>query len=186
MDLGQMFDLSFADDHDPRMPVYLRSSKEVKQLELSEYDRQRKFQTEHLVQMRTDELLRDLATENKFVRNLRSVSPFMYNCVGMIFSSRRAWIEMDELQQIFDEDDYYSIRFEDICAGDIVIYTKGRSRRHIGLITYVERQGSALQRVLVVSKWGADGEIEHELSAVPKGYGEPTEYWSERVKHVAW
>ncbi len=168
------------------MPVYLRSRNEVKQLDYSEYERQRKFQTEKLVQVRTDELLKDLADDHKYIRKLRSVSPFMYNCVGMIFSSRRAWIELDELQQILDEDDYNSIRFEDVCAGDIVIYTKGNSRRHVGLITSVERQGNELRRVLVISKWGADGEIEHELNVVPKGYGEPTEYWSERVKYVAW
>jgi len=186
MDFALVTELSFAKYQDQRKPVYLRSGREVEQLDFSEYERQRKFQNQKLVSLRTDELLKDLADEKKFIRKLRSVSPFMYNCVGMIFSSRRAWIEMDELQQILDQDEYDSIRFEDIYAGDIVIYTKGSIRRHVGLITYVERQGNDPQRVLVVSKWGADGEIEHELSVVPKGYGKPTEYWSERLKHVTW
>jgi hypothetical protein len=37
---------------------------------------------------------------------LCSVDDYPHNCVGMIFASRRAWIEIDELYQIFKEDDY--------------------------------------------------------------------------------
>jgi hypothetical protein len=34
--------------------------------------------------------------------------------------------------------------------------------------------------LVVVSKWGADGEYEHDVTDVPKLLGAPAEYWTDR------
>lgn len=176
--------LDFGNQTDDRKPVYTRSGTAIKQLELNEYQKQRGWQTFDHVRRRTEIVLKNMADNNRMILKVRSLSPHMYNCVGMIFSSRRAWIEIDELQQILNDDNYGKISLEQLDTGDIVIYTKNSVRRHIGLVTHIERERNEIRNIVVLSKWGADGEIEHYLNAVPKGYGDPTEFWSEKVSDV--
>jgi hypothetical protein len=37
---------------------------------------------------------------------LRSASTFPYNCMGLVFASRRAWIEIDYVYTVLKEDGY--------------------------------------------------------------------------------
>ncbi len=83
--------LPFEDD--PRKPIYTRSGWEIPQLEFSELIEQSRWQSAFFVRNRTDSLLRTLERKEKKIIAIRSSSAFMYNCVGMIFASRRAWIE---------------------------------------------------------------------------------------------
>lgn len=172
--------LDFGSERDDRSPVYTRSGTIIKQLELNDYQIQREWQTFDRVRRRTDANLKSMADRNRRIRKVRSLSPYMYNCVGMIFSSRRAWIEIDELEQILAGDFYRKINMKQLDAGDIVIYTRNGTRTHIGLIIFIEREANEIRNIVVLSKWGADGEIEHDLQIVPKGYGFPTEFWSEK------
>ena len=169
-------------EKDSRKPVYARSRWEIPQLDFPEYVRQLRWQTEPLVRNRTDTLLKVLEKKNKRITRVRSVSPYMYNCVGMIFSSRRAWIEIDFIHDILWRDGYSEIPKDHLDVGDVVIYFREKPE-HVGLVTFVPRHKSDHNGVRVLSKWGKDGEIEHFLDVVPERFGRPTEYWSEKAPY---
>lgn len=169
-------------ERDGRSPVFARSNWEIPQLDFAEYVRQSRWQTEALVRNRASATLKALEKKNKRIMSVRSVSPYMYNCVGMIFSSRRAWIEIDHLHDILCKDGYAKISKENLDVGDVVVHTRVKPE-HVGLVTYVPRLESDDKRIRVLSKWGADGEIEHFIDVVPEGFGKPSEYWSEKSSY---
>ena len=166
--------------HDERKPVYSQAREEIPQLDFEDYKYWTELQSTVEVRRSIDIYLRDLPLDKTYVR---SISPFMYNCVGLIFASRRAWIEIDELNQILAEDNYRPITFDEICCGDIVIYSKNKRRIHVGVVTSVQRIGREINSVKVLSKWGRSAEVEHDISIVPRDYGTHTEYWSERIPY---
>ncbi|MCY4018000.1 MAG: hypothetical protein OXG39_01205 [Chloroflexi bacterium] len=171
-------------DDDPRKPVYARSGWEIPQLEWSEFIYHSGLQTETVVRQRTDSLLRDMARKQKRITRIRSVSTYLYNCVGMIFANRRAWIEIDVLDDILREDGYTKVALQQLEAGDIVSYAFDGSPTHVGLVTFVERYEGEVAGVTVLSKWGKDAEILHPMSDVPVTFGAPSDFWSERTPHV--
>ncbi len=142
------------------------------------------FQTETFVRQRTDSLLAKMARKQKRIKRIRSVSPYFYNCVGMIFANRRAWIEIEELDDIFREDGYTRITFQQLETGDIVTYAYDSALTHVGLVTQVERLEGEVSGVTVLSKWGKDAEIIHPMGVVPARYGLASSFWSEKVAHV--
>ena len=176
--------LNFDDALDNRKPVYTREGNVIPQLDFGEYEHRKKQQSVEDVQRRTGLDFRNLPRMYRSLRSVRSVSPFMYNCVGMIFASRRAWIEPDELKLIFCDDKYRKITKDQLECGDIVIYTKGNERTHVGLVTSVQRTDGEKGPIWVLSKWGMNAEIVHRFDVVPAKYGRPSEYWSERVHSV--
>ena len=176
--------LNFDNTLDHRKPVYTREGNVIPQLDFEDYEHRKKQQSAKEVQRRTDLDFRNLPQMYISLRNVRSVSPFMYNCVGMIFASRRAWIEPDELKLIFCDDKYREITKDQLECGDIVIYTKGKERTHVGLVTSVQRTDGELGPIWVLSKWGMNAEVAHRLDVVPAKYGSPSEYWSEKVHNV--
>ena len=169
---------------DPRKPLYARSGWEIPQLQWSEVIYHSLMQTETFVSRRTDSLLCEMAHNNKRIARVRSVSPYFYNCVGMIFANRRAWIEIDELDDIFREDGYTKITLQQLETGDIVTYAYDHAPTHVGLVTQVERLEGDVARVIVLSKWGKDAEILHPMGIVPARFGIPSDFWSERTPHV--
>ena len=102
----------------------------------------------------------------------------------MIFANRRAWIEIDVLDEILREDGYTMVTLQKLEAGDIVTYVYDGSPSHVGLVTSVERYEGEVTDVTVLSKWGKDAEILHPMSDVPVIYGMPSDFWSERTPHV--
>ena len=108
----------------------------------------------------------------------------MYNCVGMVFASRRAWIETNHLYELLRQDGYNRVAERDIVPGDVVLYTKNVVPIHVGLVIYIGRVASNLEDLIVLSKWGKEAEILHQVDVVPEAYGKPTEFWSERVRNV--
>lgn len=167
---------------DIRKPVYTRSGWKIPQLDFAEYLERLKGQTEPLVSNRTSTFLRALEKKKKSIISVRSVSPYMYNCVGMIFSSRRAWIEIDYLHEVLLRDGFTEIPRARLDVGDVVVYTRSKPV-HVGLVTYVPRGTSDIEGIRVLSKWGKDGEIEHFLDVVPERYGQPSEFWSEKTSY---
>jgi len=110
---------------------------------------------------------------------LRAVSSFPYNCVGLIFASRRAWIEIDHIYDILREDGYKQVRLEDIMIGDVVLYKNYRGEPvHVALVVTVDRVFGL--NVKVLSKWGVDGEFIHFIEDVPPFLGTPSEVYTER------
>src|SRR5262245_49345096 len=62
---------------------------------------------------------------------LRSISAHPYNCVGMIFSSRRAWIDILHIYQLLSEDGYREIKYDDVERGDVMVYELDGEPSHI-------------------------------------------------------
>ena len=125
-------------------------------------------------------------------QHARSVSPTakcrsltsMYNCVGMVFASRRTAVDCKYLDLILRDDGYSPIPRERIIEGDIVVYRRNAIAQHVGII-YELRDVSLEQnrtrfQTWVLSQWGEDGEYLHELEKVPPIYGSEIEFWSER------
>lgn len=130
-----------------------------------------------LMQIRAQALLKERGTIE-----LRSVDGYPYNCVGMIFASRRAWIEIDHIYDLLREDDYKRIQVEDVKPGDIVLYKDNGAPLHVGLVIMVERIGLT-PNIKVVSKWGKDPEFIHFMEDVPSLLGKPVEFYTDRKTH---
>jgi len=107
---------------------------------------------------------------------LRSMSAD-YNCMGLVFASRRTSIDIDDsLQQILDEDGYRKIAVRDVQPGDVVLYLdRYKKPAHIGVI--LEHRARPLSaapppreldswHIMVLSQWGTDGEYIHDLMDV--------------------
>ncbi len=113
---------------------------------------------------------------------LRSISG-TYNCGGLVFASRRTWINTEDLEWISEDDGYYKVvRQDQLRPGDLVVYRdQGEKITHIGMILASEPKiETASWEITVLSKWGAEGEYRHPLTHVPSAYGRPSDYWSER------
>ena len=89
-------------------------------------------------------------------RNVRSLSS-VYNCMGMVFASRRTWVWPKDLQMILEDDDYRPVYDEsELVTGDLVVYTDGAGDiSHIAVITEVRiNLIDARREIFVTSKWG--------------------------------
>lgn len=174
-----MFRLPF-DDDEQQKPIFARSGWEIPQPHLDEIRSENRNQSIELMRIRTQALLDSMARNHKQNLKLRSLSPFMYNCVGMIFCNRRAWINIDHIYDILKEDGYTKIPPENAMVGDVVVYTQNDIPSHVGLVTTVHESVGNILNMRVLSKWGKDGEIEHHLEDVPQFCGQPTAYYSEK------
>lgn len=116
------------------------------------------------------------------VARLRSLTA-TYNCVGMVFASRRTWVEPEEIRKILADDGYRQIADTSACVGDVVLYTDDQGNLvHVGLVASVDIVGS-VRTINVMSKWGRDGEYIHPVQAVPHLCGRPSEFWTDRKVH---
>jgi hypothetical protein len=113
-------------------------------------------------------------------RSLGSV----YNCMGMVFGSRRTWIEPEHLTMILIDDDYRQVIDESsIQPGDVVVYRDDDGQvSHVGIVAVVKTNVSEAEwEVLVLSQWGQDGEYFHLAKDVNPLLGKPAEYWTDRI-----
>ena len=113
---------------------------------------------------------------------LRSVGA-TYNCVGLVFASRRTWVDPQHVPLILEEDGYHEVpRHNRLQPGDVVIYrSDGGEITHIGIVLAAQPEvETATWEVTVLSQWGGDGEYIHAADYIPHLLGRPSEYWSER------
>jgi hypothetical protein len=114
---------------------------------------------------------------------LRSLS-VRYNCVGMVFATRRTWIDPDQIPRILKDDEYK--RLDDwnstACVGDIVLYRdEDNNIAHVGVIISIDPDfQSSKPSIRVLSKWGPWAEVIHELDDVLETFGAPAEIWTDR------
>ena len=103
-----------------------------------------------------------------FGGTLRSITG-TYNCVGMVFASRRTWVQPDELAPIFGDDGYREIADSEAMEGDIVLYRDGSGDPcHVGVVFQRTTDvSSATTELIVLSKWGANGEYLHGRNQLP-------------------
>lgn len=103
-------------------------------------------------------------------------SSALYNCGGLVFGSRRVWIEPDQFRRILTDDGYRPVT-DSPRPGDLVLYGKSlEGVDHIGVVHHTclanlpERPEP---EVWVRSKWGDCGEYVHEIRDVPVQCGQP-------------
>lgn len=108
-----------------------------------------------------------------------------YNCMGMVFATRRTWVDTNQLSIILEDDDYRKLTsMEDVIEGDVIIY-KGEEGQvtHVGLVSSVVPnliEGS--KTINVMSQWGHDGEYFHRIDDVNPLLGVPAEAWTDRKR----
>lgn len=109
-----------------------------------------------------------------------------YNCMGMVFGSRRTWIDPDRFLMIVTDDGYRLLpKGAAVVQGDVAVYRNRVSLEveHVGIVVgiKVEAGGSGLE---VLSKFGADGEYFHAAEEVPAMFstsgGCALEIWTDR------
>ena len=113
---------------------------------------------------------------------LTSTPTVTYNCMGLVFASRRTCIDISELDFILHEDGYRRLGgLHEAHPGDVVGYRKDGQVEHVGLInsTEVNYQGLPIQAT-VISKWGRHAEYLHNIKDVPPQYGSPELFWTHR------
>jgi hypothetical protein len=99
--------------------------------------------------------------------------------MGLIFGSRRAWIDIDSADMILRDDGYARIELPDAQPGDLVFYNHPEyGRTHVGCLWVRSVTGPSPFRVL--SQFGGDGEYHHDLNDVPEIYGVANEFWTDR------
>lgn len=114
--------------------------------------------------------------------SLRSAES-IYNCVGMVFASRRTAIDVSLVRCILHGDDYRRIRKCETQFGDVVLYLdRSKDVSHLGMVASMRpsRHGE-LGPMRILSQWGQDGEYLHALDDVPPIYGQPLEFWTHRT-----
>ena len=113
------------------------------------------------------------------LRSLRST----YDCMGMVFASRRTWVDIEHLETFLTDDGYRRIQDNDLRTGDLVIYRDEFGEpAHVGIVHHVSPYRPDLTRdVYVLSQWGRDGEYIHRIDDVNHNLGTPTEFWTDRT-----
>ena len=113
----------------------------------------------------------------------RSLSS-IYNCMGMVFASRRTWIEPENLEMILIEDEYRQVNdLAQLERGDVVVYRDSQGDvSHVGIVAepglYTP---DGKRQVLILSQWGQAGEYVHLVDDVSPWLGTPVEYWTDRT-----
>ena len=110
-----------------------------------------------------------------------------YNCVGLVFANRRAWIEDSQIRTLLVADGYKRLAdASSLMEGDVVVYVDATDGRavpvHVAVVLNKTLLGvdDAWSGVMVLSKWGLHGEYIHRMESVPIFLGRPAEYWTER------
>jgi len=158
--------LNFGNDDNNPKPIYTRTGWKIPQ-ENPQWSRQRQLE------IRAGEIL-------KMRQNLvlATISNYPYNCVGLVFASRRAWIDPKHLPKILADDGYIKIQRSSANIGDVIIYTDEKNEPvHVGIIVSIYAFGE-LRTLNVLSKWGRDAEFIHDERNVVSYLGKPTSYWT--------
>ena len=115
---------------------------------------------------------------DKFRLDIRSESDYPYNCVGMVFASRRAVIDDSEIKRILLEDNYHQIGRDQVIIGDVIAYLYEQKFVHVGIVFEKTLDiDNRTPRFRVVSKWGEDlPEFIHFEDQIPEMYGTPSFY----------
>lgn len=124
-----------------------------------------------------------LATSGRNSVTLRSLTA-LYNCMGLVFATRRTWISCDEhtIERFREDDDLRELSGGLAAAwqGDIVVYYRDGCPMHIGVIARIKKNLLGSFDVLVLSKWGDAGEYLHNIDDVPDAYGRDKRILSDR------
>jgi hypothetical protein len=108
----------------------------------------------------------------------------LYNCVGMVFASRRTFIDSDHLDTILRDDGFRQIAKDQMHQGDLVVYRLNEIAKHVGIIYEIRDVAvdpvHPREEIWVLSQWGENGEYLHKIDEVSPLYGNKQEFWTER------
>jgi hypothetical protein len=104
-----------------------------------------------------------------------------YNCVGLVFGSRRTAMEPEHIRRILRDDGYRKIERAEAHLGDLVVYHTGdrSAPTHIGVV-FAKPVAETDPSLTILSKWGHDPEYLHDLRDVPELFGHVHEFYTER------
>jgi hypothetical protein len=131
-----------------------------------------------------DELERAVQANQEPAARLLVRSSALYNCMGLVFASRRTTISIERVREILLHDRYSKRNFWEPQVGDVVVYTNDDEDEpvHVGFIyekrIIVDQNDDG---ITVLSKWGDKGEYLHRLNDFPEG--RPTELWTAQVQY---
>lgn len=113
---------------------------------------------------------------------IRSVTA-IYNCVGMVFATRRTWIEPEYVPIFLGDDEYHMLpSIEDAEIGDVAIYKEESDEiKHVGVI--IEKTENLIEGSMdfrILSKWGPWAEFIHQPNEIFDSWGQLTEIWTDR------
>lgn len=109
---------------------------------------------------------------------MRRAATARYNCYGLAFASRRAWVQLESVRHVLQDDGYRRLSAgEGPLAGDIVLYWSEGTIEHVGVIIQIEVIGNTVLPK-VMSKWGPGPEYLHSVMRTP--FGTTFEFWTER------
>jgi hypothetical protein len=115
--------------------------------------------------------------------HLRSLTA-VYNCIGLVVACRRCWVDTEHLSRVFTGDGFTRVESQaEVQLGDVVVYRDDEGEvSHAGIVAMKRlfNPEEPSDVLVVVSKWGADGEYEHDVTDVPKLLGAPAEHWTDR------
>jgi hypothetical protein len=103
----------------------------------------------------------------------------LYNCVGMVFASRRVWIDIKHVYKILADDGYREIQRQETELGDVVLYEFLGQASHVGVIVDIHDQGN-WRDFRVMSKWGDAAEYIHPIDALPEALGTVAGFYTDR------
>lgn len=99
---------------------------------------------------------------------LRRPPSSAYNCHGLTFAMRRAWLNLDSdrLQEIITDDGYVTVSERDVKPGDIAVYYYDDEPEHTAVVVWCEPD-TAVACPWVVSKLGSGPEVIHRYNQSP-------------------
>jgi hypothetical protein len=101
-----------------------------------------------------------------------------YDCVGLVFGSRRTMIDIDHIRRILQDDGYVRIPDGNGQRGDFVLYEDATGPAHIGILWHYD---PVFKTRTVLSQWGSDGEYFHLIDDVREDWKREISIWTERV-----
>lgn len=103
----------------------------------------------------------------KYSVQLRTQPTGLFNCHGLSFASRRTCIsDKSAISQIIKDDGYQQVAPHDVLPGDVILYFVDGGAEHSGIVV---QGGMAPGMMLVLSKWGTNGEFIHGAYNSPYG-----------------
>ena len=94
-----------------------------------------------------------------------------YNCHGLVFASRRTWVDdVQEVRKVLHEDCYTEVASQNALPGDVILYFDEEGDiEHSGIV--VSKPMKIIQSTIpvprVVSKWGMWREVIHYVGECP-------------------
>lgn len=122
-----------------------------------------------------------------FIRpKLKTLSPLVerrgpghdYNCHGLTFALRRAWLDKEGgVEMALRDDGYSQVPIEQALPGDVVLYRDHQGEpAHTGVVVQVDTSGQ-FPILWVLSKWGNGCEYVHHYDNCL--YRGPVSFWRE-------